>query len=49
MINQLMTQLSSMMKSEIRGDDYTTGCSLDSAYFQKNYKLIAVIYVNKKL
>ena len=42
MINQLMTQLSSMMKSEIRGDDYTTGCLLDFAYFQKNYKLIAV-------
>ena len=31
-----------MMKSEIRGDDYTTGCLLDFAYFQKNYKLIAV-------
>ena len=25
-----------------QGDDYTTGCLLDFAYFEKNYKLIAV-------
>ena len=25
-----------------QGDDYTTGCSLDFAYFEKNYRLIAV-------
>ena len=24
-----------------RGDDYTTGCLLDFAYFEKNYRLIA--------
>ena len=24
-----------------QGDDYTTGCSLDFVYFEKNYKLIA--------
>ena len=39
MINQLMTQLSNMMKSEKKstgqGDDYTTGCLLDFFYFEK--------------
>ena len=33
-----------MMKSEKsigQGDDYTTGCLLDFAYFEKNYGLIA--------
>ena len=25
-----------------QGDDYTTGCLLDFAYFEKNYRLIAV-------
>ena len=24
-----------------QGDDYTTGCLLDFAYFEKNYRLIA--------
>ena len=24
-----------------KGDDYTTGCLLDFAYFEKNYKIIA--------
>ena len=24
------------------GDNYTTGCLLDSAYFKDNYKIIAV-------
>ena len=43
MIKQLMTQLNNMMKlSTGQGDDYTTGCLLDFAYFEKNYKLIAV-------
>ena len=42
MISQLMTQLGNMMKNISRtNDDYTTGCSLDFAYFEKNYKLIA--------
>ena len=42
MINQLMTLLNNMMKSEkYQGDDYTTGCLLDFAYFKKKYRLIA--------
>ena len=40
-----MTQLSNTMKygdSTGQGDDYTTGCLLDSTYFEKkNYRLIA--------
>ena len=32
-----------------QGDNYTTGCLLDFAFFEKNYKLIAVDLVNKKL
>ena len=44
MINQLMIQLNNMMKLEKistgKGDDYTTGCFLDFAYFEKNYRLI---------
>ena len=37
MINQLMTQLGNMMKSIStgQGDDYTTGCLLSFAYFEK--------------
>ena len=42
MINQLMTQLNNKMKLEKYQQDYTTGCLLDFAYFEKNYKLIAV-------
>ena len=34
-----MTQLNNTTKL---GDDYTTGCLLDFAYFEKNYRLIAV-------
>ena len=30
-----------MTKSAGQGDDYTTGCLLEFAYFEKNYKLIA--------
>ena len=29
------------------GDDYTTGCLLDSAYFKDNYRLIEV-YLSKQ-
>ena len=39
MIKQLMTQLSKVSTGQ--GDDYTTGCLLDFAYFKKNYRLIA--------
>ena len=27
--------------STVQGDDYTTGCLLDFAYFEKHYRLIA--------
>ena len=36
MISQLMIQ-----SKAGKGDDYTTGCLLDFAYFEKNYKIIA--------
>ena len=46
MINQLMTQFKQYDEarkiSTGQGDDYTTGCLLDFAYFEKNYRLIAV-------
>ena len=42
MINQLMTQLNNKMKLEKYQQDYTTGCLLDFAYFEKNHRLIAV-------
>ena len=32
-----------------QGDDYTTGCLLDFAYFEKKYRLIAVDLSKKKL
>ena len=31
------------------GDDYTTDCLLDYAYFKDNYRLIAVDLIIKKL
>ena len=31
------------------GDDYTTGCLLDYAYFKDNYRLTAVDLSKKKL
>ena len=46
MINQLMTQFKQYDEarkiSTGQGDDYTTGCLLDFAYFENNYRLIAV-------
>ena len=53
MINKLMTQ--SKQYSEIRkisirhSDDCTTGCLLDFAYFEKNYRLIAVDLSKQKV
>ena len=42
MINQLMIQLSNMMKLEkYQLDHYTIGCLLDCSYFEKNYRLVA--------
>ena len=31
-----------------KGEDYTAGSLLDYNYFKKHYKLVAVIYLNKK-
>ena len=40
-INDLIKQYDEVRKiSTGRGDDYTTGCLLDFAYFEKNYRLI---------
>ena len=42
-INDIIKQYDEVRKiSTGQGDDYTTGCLLDFAYFEKNYKLIAV-------
>ena len=41
-INDIIKQYNKVRKvSTGQGDDYTTGCLLDFAYFLKNYKLIA--------
>ena len=41
-INDSIKQYDEVRKiSTGKGDDYTTGCLLDFAYFEKNYKLIA--------
>ena len=41
-INDLIKQYDEVRKiSTGQSDDYTTGCLLDFAYFEKNYKLIA--------
>ena len=43
LINDLIKQNDEITKiSTGQGDDYTTGCLLDFAYFEKNYRLIAV-------
>ena len=41
-INDLIKQYDEVRKiSTGQGDDYTTGCLLDFAYFEKNYRIIA--------
>ena len=41
-INDSIKQYEELRKvSTGQGDDYTTGCLLDFAYFEKNYRLIA--------
>ena len=41
-INDLIKQYDEIRKiSTGQGDDYTTGCLLDFAYFENNYRLIA--------
>ena len=42
-INDLIKQYHEIRKvSTVYGDDYTTGCLLDYAYFEDDYRLIAV-------
>ena len=42
-INDSIKQYDEIRKTSTgQGDDYTTGCLLDFAYFEKNYRLIAV-------
>ena len=49
-INDSIKQYDEIRKiSTGQGDDYTTGCLLDFAYFEKNYKLIAADLSKKKL
>ena len=41
-INYSIKQYDEVRKISIgQGDDYTTGCLLDFAYFEKNYRIIA--------
>ena len=48
-INDSIKQYDEIRKiSTGQGDDYTTGCLLDFAYFEKNYRLIAVDLSKKK-
>ena len=53
MFSQLMTQLNNKMKSEKYQQgynyiDYTTGCLLDFAYSEKNYRLTAADLSKRK-
>ena len=42
-INDLIKQYNEVKTVSIgQGDDYTTGCLLDYAYFNDNYRIIAV-------
>ena len=48
-INDLIKQYDEVRKiSTGQGEDYTTGCLLDLAYFLKNYRLIAADLSKKK-
>ena len=48
-INDLIKQYDEIRKiSTGHGDDYTTGCLLDFAYFDKNYRLIAADLSKRK-
>ena len=41
-INDSIKQYDEIRKiSTVQGDDYTTGCLLDFAYFENNYRLLA--------
>ena len=42
-INDLIKQYDEVRKvSTVQGDDYTTECLLDYAYFKDNYRLIVI-------
>ena len=48
-INDSIKQYDEIRKiSAGQGDDYTTGCLLEFAYFEKNYRLIAVDLIKQK-
>ena len=48
-INDSIKQYDEIRKiSTGQGDDYTTGCLLDFAYFEKNYKIMAAILNKEK-
>ena len=48
-INDSIKQYDEIRKiSTGQGDDYTTGCLLDFAYFEKNYRLIAAALSKQK-
>ena len=48
-INDSIKQYDEIRKiSTGQGDDYTTGCLLDFAYFEKNYRLVAVDFSKQK-
>ena len=49
-INDLIKQYDEVRKISIgQGDDYTTGCLLDLAYFKQNYRLIAADLSKQKV
>ena len=49
-INDLIKQYDEVRKvSAGQGDDYSTGCLLDFAYFKNNYRLIVADLTKKKL
>ena len=49
-INDSIKQYDEVRKiSTGKGDDYTTGCLLDFAYFEKNYKIIAADLSKQKV
>ena len=49
-INDSIKQYDEIRKiSTGQGDDYTTGCLLDFAYFEKNYRLIAADLSKQKV
>ena len=49
-VNDLIRQYDEVRKiSTGQGDDYTTGCLLDFAYFKQNYRLIAADLSKQKV